>query len=106
MISILRSMVSYLSPRTLCQPSLVRTLSSFDCGPPGKDHEGDIVHMEDRKDIVIPEYPQRENEDLEVRKQRLIYQSRKRGMLENDLLLSTFASKYLKNDVRRSCKTV
>lgn len=25
----------------------------------------------------------------------LIYQSRKRGMLENDLLLSTFASKYL-----------
>lgn len=27
---------------------------------------------------------------------RLIYQSRKRGMLENDLLLSTFASKYLK----------
>lgn len=25
----------------------------------------------------------------------LIYQSRKRGMLENDLLLSTFASKFL-----------
>lgn len=27
---------------------------------------------------------------------RLLYQSRKRGMLENDLLLSTFAAKYLK----------
>lgn len=27
---------------------------------------------------------------------RLIYQSRKRGMLENDLLLSTFVDKYLK----------
>lgn len=26
---------------------------------------------------------------------RLIYQSRKRGMLENGLLLSTFAKKYL-----------
>lgn len=26
---------------------------------------------------------------------RLLYQSRKRGMLENDLLLSTFAAKYL-----------
>lgn len=26
----------------------------------------------------------------------LLYQSRKRGMLENDLLLSTFAAKYLK----------
>lgn len=28
---------------------------------------------------------------------RLLYQSRKRGMLENDLLLSTFAAKYLNN---------
>ena len=28
---------------------------------------------------------------------RLIYQSRKRGMLENCLILSTFASKYLKD---------
>lgn len=27
----------------------------------------------------------------------LLYQSRKRGMLENDLLLSTFAAKYLKD---------
>lgn len=27
---------------------------------------------------------------------RLLYQSRKRGMLENDLLLSTFAAKYLR----------
>lgn len=26
---------------------------------------------------------------------RLLYQSRKRGMLENDLILSTFAHKYL-----------
>nr|XP_008201605.1 PREDICTED: succinate dehydrogenase assembly factor 2-B, mitochondrial [Tribolium castaneum] len=26
---------------------------------------------------------------------RLLYQSRKRGMLENDLLLSTFVAKYL-----------
>lgn len=28
---------------------------------------------------------------------RLLYQSRKRGMLENDLLLSTFAGKYLRD---------
>lgn len=28
---------------------------------------------------------------------RLLYQSRKRGMLENDLLLSTFAAKYLRD---------
>lgn len=55
---------------TLYRPSIDRYISSFDCGPPGKDHEDDIVHIEDRKDIVIPEYPQRENEKLEVRKQR------------------------------------
>lgn len=28
---------------------------------------------------------------------RLMYQSRKRGMLENGLILSTFASRYLQN---------
>jgi len=42
----------------------------------------------------IPSYPFK-TESLEVKKARLMYQSRKRGMLENDLLLSTFASKHL-----------
>ena len=32
----------------------------------------------------------------ESKRARLLYQSRKRGMLENDLLLSCFASKHLK----------
>lgn len=51
--------------------------------------------MEDPKLVIIPEYPFKENEPLETQKARLLYQSRKRGMLENDLLLSTFAGKYL-----------
>ncbi|XP_022222668.2 succinate dehydrogenase assembly factor 2-A, mitochondrial [Drosophila obscura] len=55
-----------------------------------------IVDYEDPDYLPLPEYPARPNEPLETRKQRLIYQSRKRGMLENDLLLSTFAAKYLK----------
>ncbi|CAN7998771.1 unnamed protein product [Ixodes hexagonus] len=38
---------------------------------------------------------ERPNETTEVRRARLLYQSRKRGMLENDLVLSTFAAKYL-----------
>ena len=46
--------------------------------------------------IPVPEYAERPGEELEVRKARLLYQSRKRGMLENGLLLSTFAAKYLK----------
>ncbi|XP_046911026.1 delta(3,5)-Delta(2,4)-dienoyl-CoA isomerase, mitochondrial isoform X1 [Dermatophagoides farinae] len=35
------------------------------------------------------------NEPISQKRARLLYQSRKRGMLENDLLLSTFAKKYL-----------
>lgn len=42
----------------------------------------------------IPRY-ERNGEDLVTKKARLLYQSRKRGMLENDLLLSTFAHRYL-----------
>jgi succinate dehydrogenase assembly factor 2 len=38
----------------------------------------------------------RSSETIETTRKRLVYQSRKRGMLENDLLLSTFADKYLK----------
>ena len=38
-------------------------------------------------DIAIPVYRARENESTEVLRARLLYQSRKRGMLENGLLL-------------------
>jgi succinate dehydrogenase assembly factor 2 len=34
-------------------------------------------------------------EETEVKRARLLYQSRKRGILENELLLSSFASKHL-----------
>ncbi|KAJ1887529.1 Succinate dehydrogenase assembly factor 2 mitochondrial [Kickxella alabastrina] len=37
----------------------------------------------------------RENENLETLQRRLQYQMRKRGILETDLLLSTFASEHL-----------
>ncbi|CAG9563605.1 unnamed protein product [Danaus chrysippus] len=49
----------------------------------------DTTYME------IPVYDVEKPQPLDVRKARLHYQSRKRGMLENDLLLSTFAKKYL-----------
>jgi succinate dehydrogenase assembly factor 2 len=42
----------------------------------------------------IPPLP-RDNESLETLRARLVYQSRKRGTLECDLLLSTFADVYL-----------
>jgi len=43
----------------------------------------------------IPEYKSPENEPTARKRARLLYQSRKRGMLENGLLLSTFADKHL-----------
>lgn len=51
--------------------------------------------------IPIPEYAMRPDETMDVRKARLLYQSRKRGMLENGLLLSTFAAKYLNGMTER-----
>ena len=45
--------------------------------------------------IPIPKYQQKVNESEDIKKARLLYQSRKRGMLENCLLLSTFAARYL-----------
>lgn len=40
-------------------------------------------------------YIERENESITDKRARLLYQSRKRGMLENGLILSTFAERYL-----------
>lgn len=39
----------------------------------------------------------RKGESIDKKRARLIYQSRKRGILETDLLLSRFAAKYLKD---------
>jgi len=43
----------------------------------------------------IPEYIEKFEEPLADKRARLVYQSRKRGMLENGLLLGSFAKKYL-----------
>jgi succinate dehydrogenase assembly factor 2 len=56
--------------------------------------ETEMVDMPDRS-MEIPKYKPKENEKPEIKKARLLYQSRKRGMLENGLLLSTFAARFL-----------
>jgi Flavinator of succinate dehydrogenase len=43
----------------------------------------------------LPQPVDRSYETVDVTRARLLYQSRKRGILETDLLLSTFANKYL-----------
>jgi len=59
-----------------------------------KDDFQDLIHPAGREP-GIPRYIEREGEDTSLKRARLTYQSRKRGMLENGLLLSTFANKYL-----------
>ncbi|XP_023289882.1 succinate dehydrogenase assembly factor 2, mitochondrial [Orussus abietinus] len=54
----------------------------------------DIFHP-DGHEPSIPRYQHHEGENASLKRARLLYQSRKRGMLENGLLLSTFAKKYL-----------
>ncbi|XP_045459374.1 succinate dehydrogenase assembly factor 2-A, mitochondrial-like [Melitaea cinxia] len=55
----------------------------------------DTTQHVDTTYMEIPLYDIDKPQTLEKRKARLHYQSRKRGMLENDLLLSTFAKKHL-----------
>lgn len=45
-------------------------------------------------EIPLPDIKKRV-EDIETKRARLVYQSRKRGMAENDILISTFAKRYL-----------
>lgn len=43
----------------------------------------------------LPTRPDRPNESIETKRARLLYSCRKRGILETDLILSTYASKHL-----------
>ncbi|PIK55780.1 putative succinate dehydrogenase assembly factor 2, mitochondrial isoform X2 [Apostichopus japonicus] len=47
------------------------------------------------KEPPIPDWEKPKNESAELTKARLVYQSRKRGMSENGLILSNFANRFL-----------
>ncbi|KAJ2160972.1 Succinate dehydrogenase assembly factor 2 mitochondrial [Coemansia sp. RSA 552] len=51
----------------------------------------------DKPVTVVLEQRQRHTEDIDTTRRRLQYQMRKRGILETDLLLSTFASQHLRS---------
>lgn len=51
---------------------IAQRYASFDCSDHGTE-EDDIVHVDDSKFITIPLYPDRPNEELSTRKQRLVY---------------------------------
>merc|ERR1712179_597205 len=52
-------------------------------------------HHPPSREPWIPEYIDKFEEPIAEKRSRLMYQSRKRGMLENGLLLGSFANKYL-----------
>ncbi|ESP00820.1 hypothetical protein LOTGIDRAFT_238502 [Lottia gigantea] len=55
------------------------------------------IYTPENTEPPIPEYRERSGETTELKRARLLYQSRKRGMTENGLLLSSFAAKFLDN---------
>ncbi|XP_074659784.1 succinate dehydrogenase assembly factor 2, mitochondrial-like isoform X2 [Tubulanus polymorphus] len=76
------------------------TASSKSTGPPSSStteansEPPKVIHVE-YEEPIYPEYIPRTGESFKVKKARVLYQSRKRGMTENGLILSTFAHKYL-----------
>ncbi|KAF8636950.1 hypothetical protein AX17_003201 [Amanita inopinata Kibby_2008] len=54
-----------------------------------------LASTETPPDLPPPTPIERPNESVEAMRARLVYQSRKRGTLESDLLLSTFAKEQL-----------
>lgn len=97
----LRQLLTQGSRRTMLRmrtfSSKVTTGDDTDKGKVLNNADVPIIDYDDPDYLPLPEYPMRPDEPLQVRKQRLIYQSRKRGMLENDLILSTFVARYLKD---------
>ncbi|KAG5332068.1 SDHF2 factor, partial [Acromyrmex charruanus] len=73
---------------------LTRNVSVCCCKRKDNFQDNNLIHPEGREPD-IPHYVEREGENANLKRARLTYQSRKRGMLENGILLSTFANKYL-----------
>merc|ERR1712227_466917 len=60
-----------------------------------QDNGGTGIYTPDDASMPIPKPKERPGETIDVKRARLIYQSRKRGMLENGILLSAFAARYV-----------
>lgn len=58
-------------------------------GEAPEDSKGDLI------EIPLPPWTEKPGETVDIKRKRLLYESRKRGMLENCILLSLFAKQYL-----------
>lgn len=84
-----------LSARPVVASAVPARWQHSNSGPydPVPGHEMGVGELEGAKFRIEP--LRRTGEDAETMRARLTYQSRKRGTLESDLLLSTFAAAYL-----------
>ncbi|XP_027714642.1 succinate dehydrogenase assembly factor 2, mitochondrial [Vombatus ursinus] len=73
-------------------------LSPFVGGPSSRRFfrgESPSDSQKDMLEIPLPPWEERTDEPIETKRARLLYESRKRGMLENCILLSLFAKENL-----------
>ncbi|KAI0205932.1 Flavinator of succinate dehydrogenase-domain-containing protein [Astrocystis sublimbata] len=85
---------AFCAPRTLA----VRGMATVGNAPPMEPHKersGEMAVGELEGATFTIQPLRRVGEDEKTMRARLVYQSRKRGILETDLLLSTFADQYL-----------
>lgn len=83
-------------PWTLKPPPLPET-------PLPVNDQGEIVQSMD--ELLASPHPEgRDNEDTETLRKRLVYESRKRGILEMDLILGTFAKTRLQSMSERELR--
>ncbi|KAK2868890.1 hypothetical protein Q7C36_000761 [Tachysurus vachellii] len=61
-----------------------------------RSYRGEAPEVE-MMEIPLPPWEEKKNEPLDIKRKRLLYESRKRGMLENCILLSIFAKRYLES---------
>jgi len=90
----LSSVIAKRLVRGVCQaawrPATVGMTSSRGYrGEAPEDSQGDLI------EIPLPPWTEKPGETADIKKRRLLYESRKRGMLENCILLSLFAQRYL-----------
>ncbi|KAL5251964.1 hypothetical protein ACHWQZ_G014939 [Mnemiopsis leidyi] len=76
----------------LCQRAQCRTFSEDNKRTGFGDIMIEYEPYQDDTEFSVPSYPARINESEEALRARLTYQSRKRGIAENCLILSTFFS--------------
>ncbi|XP_001603484.1 succinate dehydrogenase assembly factor 2, mitochondrial [Nasonia vitripennis] len=79
---------------TKCNPAMVRHVLSASRNISTTCVTKNKEPVDDTSDHNVPPFIEK-GESTSIKRARLLYQSRKRGMLENGLLLSTFAKKYL-----------